>query len=177
MALIDMIQQKAFLGAEFATWLWFRSEGDDGAVEIDKGKSCGVVFEKNLVLESEAGHAVASTLKGETPAQAPEAAAALMAGKKVKRAKIALTVENTTWELTLNAETFDWTGLKIDTPPSLPFDEAVPIRLNALEEFQRIFSQLFSRFLDVRLDRDAWKKELGRIHQWVLSKNETPDEE
>ena len=28
MGILELIQQKAFLGREFLTWLWFRAEGD-----------------------------------------------------------------------------------------------------------------------------------------------------
>ena len=176
MALIDMIDQKAFLGAEFATWLWYRSERENPELDIEGVGACEVVFEKDLVLAGEAGQATASTLRGETPSLAPEAVAALLAGKKTKRARITLTVEHTPWQLTLNAETFDWGGLKIDTPPSLPFEETVPIRINALEEFQRIFSGLYSAFLDIRLNEARWAAEIGAIHAWVLAK-EKPREE
>jgi hypothetical protein len=177
MALIDLIDQKAFLGTEFVTWLWFRSEQENPEHDIEGIGDCEVFFEKDLVLASEAGQATASTLRGETPSLAPEAVAALLAGKKVKRARVILTAENTTWQLTLNAETFDWGGLKIDTPPSLPFEEAVPIRMNALEVFQRIFDGLYSAFLDTRLDEKTWATELEAIHAWVLARESPAEEE
>ena len=121
MSLVENIQQKSFLGAEFATWLWYRSETADGRIDLPGGRSCEVAFERDIVLTSEGGEAVASALKGETPAFSPEAATALHSGKKIKRARLRIVVEDTTWELTLNAENFDWSGLKIDTPaePSL----------------------------------------------------------
>lgn len=170
-----MIQQKTFLGTEFVTWLWHRSELENPAIDLG-GEMCEIMFEKDLVLASEAGQAVASTLKGESPSLAPEAVAALMAGKKVKRAKLTLTMEHTVWTVSLNAETLDWGGLKIEVPPSLPFDEAVPIRLNALEEFQRIFTMLYSHYLDLRLDEEAWEKEEEAIREWVSAK-EKPEME
>jgi hypothetical protein len=177
MALLDMIQQKAFLGSEFLTWLWYRSEQEDGSIEIEPGQPCEISFEKDLVLASEAGQAVASSLKGESPSLAPEAVAALMAGKKVKRARVSLTCNHTHWEVVLNGETFDWSGVKIDTPPSLPFVESVPIRLNAVEEFARIFDLLFSKFLDVRLSSDTWRPEVEAMRAWVESKAAGPGDE
>jgi len=171
MALIDMIQQKGFLGPEFVTYLWYRSELDDPTLELEGAETCEVVFEKDLVLTGEAGQATASTLKGESPSLAPEAAAALLAGKKVKRARLSLMAGHSTWEVTLNAQTFDWSGLKIDTPPSLPFTEATPARLNALEEFHRVFSLLYSRFLDLRLDAKRWREEIEAIRGWISSRS------
>jgi recombination associated protein RdgC len=173
-ALIDSIEQKSFLGAEFATWLWFRSETGGGTVDLGEGKSCFIDFEKDLVLTSDAGEALASALRGEAPSLAPEATAALLAGKKVQRAKIRITLDGAPWEMTLDAERFDWRGLKIDTPPTLPFDEAVALRLAALEEFHGLFDRLFSRFLNARLDSDAWEAEADGMRRWILGRSQTP---
>jgi recombination associated protein RdgC len=174
---VDQIQQKTFLGTEFATWLWFRSEQKDPTIQLDGGETCEVVFEKDLILASEAGQAVASALKGESPSLAPEAVAALMAGKKVKRAKVSLVSGNQNWTFTLNGETFDWSSLKMELPPSLPFDEAVPVRLNALEEFHRLFSLLFETFLRLRLDSEDWGEAVDEMRDWVASKGRSEEDE
>jgi hypothetical protein len=172
-----MIGEKSFLGMEFVTWLWRKSEAGDGVVELPKRGPVEVAFEKDLLLTSEAGESQNSAFKGDTPTLAPEAATALMAGKKVKRARIRLIVEGVNYELSLNGESFDWSGLKIDTPPSLPFNEAVPLRLAALEEFQNLFSALFDHFLELRLDEDAWETELETMRKWVKGKTRGPEEE
>jgi hypothetical protein len=177
MALLDMMEEKSFLGPEFATWLWYRSEQKEGAISLPDGKSCEVGFEKDLVLASPAGEALNSALRGDAPSLAPEAAAALAAGKKVKRARIRLTAKEVTYELVLNAETLDWTGLKIETPPSLPFEEAVPLRLTALDEFAELFEALFAAFLDLRLDPDRWAGEVKRVRKWIAAKVERTEED
>ena len=171
-ALLDNIEQKSFLGSEFVTWLWFQSEREGGAVELDEDKPCLVEFEKDLVLSSEAGDAQSSTLRGEAPTLAPEATAALAAGKKVKRARVRLTFGDAAWEAVLDAENFDWRGLKIDVPPSLPFNESLPLRLAVLQEFHSVFDRLFGRFLDVRLDPDGWEAELGAMREWIAERGE-----
>ncbi len=173
---VDQIQQKVFLGTEFATWLWFSSEQKDPTITLPDGETCEVVFEKDLILASEAGQAVASALKGESPSLAPEAVAALMAGKKVKRAKVSLVSGNMHWTFTLNGETFDWGSLKMEIPPSLPFDEVVPVRLNALEEFHRLFALLFDKFLSIRLDPDQWDELVIKMREWIGSKGQEESE-
>jgi len=171
MAVLERIQQKSFLGAEFATWLWYRAEEHDGAVDAGGGKSCRVEFESDLTLTSDYGEATASALRGDAPTLSPEAAAALAAGKKVRRARVRVTWENFTWILTLNALTFDWGGLRVEVPPSLPFEEALPLRLRSVEEFHRVFALLYGRFLDVRLDAEEWRAEEKRMREWVASKS------
>ena len=172
MALLEMMEEKGFLGPEFATWLWYRSEQKGSSVALAGGKSCEVSFEKDLVLTGLAGEALNSAFRGETPSLAPEAAAALAAGQKVKRARVRLGAKDVSYELVLNAANLDWTGLKIDTPPSLGFDEAVPLRLAALEEFADLFDSVFAAFMDLRLDHDRWTAEVKRIRKWIAGKTE-----
>ena len=138
-----------------------------------QARPCEVAFEKDLLL-SGGFRRIPSPARSKAmpPSMAPEAAAALAAGKKVKRAKIRITLDDTPWILTLNGENFDWGSLRIEMPPSLPFVEAVPLRLKALEEFQQVFSKLFDHFLSVRLMEDKWPKELKKMKAWVVSKCE-----
>jgi hypothetical protein len=172
MSLVEMIQQKSFLGSEFATYLWYRSEGRERAMDLGDGRKCEVVFEKDLVLTSEWGETLAGTFRGDAPTLSPEAAAALAAGKKVKRARMTFAVGEATYGLVLNAESFDWSGLKLEAPPSISFDEAVPLRLAALDQFHDVFERLYGAFLDLRLDTERWAKELKAIRKWVREKNE-----
>lgn len=176
MALLERIQEKKFLGTEFATWLWYRSETGDGTLPLGAGRSCQVEFEKDLVLAGEAGEALASSLKGDTPTQAPEAGTALAAGKKVRRARLRVTADNVNYELALNGETFDFGSLKVEVPPSLPFAEAVPLRLSALGEFETVFSALFEAFIKLRLDEENWPAEARKVRDWVEAKTGTRQE-
>jgi hypothetical protein len=173
-----MIEDKNFLGAEFATWLWYYSETKEGKFELKDNRTCQIDFEKDLVLRADAGEVLNSALRGDAPSLAPEAAAALAAGKTVRRARVSFAMGNMTWQFTLNAETFDFGGLKLDTPPSLPFEEGTALRLSALQEFHDVFSELYHLFLDLRLDTDAWKAEERHIRAWVKRKQKgEPTEE
>ena len=72
MPLLEMIQDKAFLGTEFATYLWYRSEtAEDGTLALADGKTCEIGFEKDLLLSGPpAGEAQNSAMRGETPSLA-----------------------------------------------------------------------------------------------------------
>lgn len=177
MSLLEQIKEKAFLGTEFVTWLWYHSESGEGAVPLLQGGECELSFSQDLLLVGDSPEAENSALKGGAPSLAPEAATALAAGKKVRRAKIHFTRDQVLYSLAVNGETFDWSGLKIDVPPSLPFEEAVPLRLNALEDFHRIFAGLFETYLNIRLDPEKWEPEVQRIRAWVREKDEREDRE
>ena len=50
MDLVDLIAEKRFLGQEFLTWLWWKSEERGGSVEVAGRGDVGVVFEKHMLL-------------------------------------------------------------------------------------------------------------------------------
>ena len=51
MDLVDLIQEKRFLGQEFLAWLWYKSEERGGSVELPGIGDVMVVFEKHMLLE------------------------------------------------------------------------------------------------------------------------------
>jgi hypothetical protein len=58
MDLVDIISGKKFLGQEFLTWLWYKSEERGGAVMLPGIGDIQVVFEKHMLLESGAGESL-----------------------------------------------------------------------------------------------------------------------
>jgi hypothetical protein len=168
--LLELIEQKSFLGPEFLTWLWHRSELENGRIELESDDPVEVVFEDAMMLEAEIGHATVQTLRGEAPGASAESRAALMEGKKVKRAKLHLTQGEMEWTFTLRADTFDFSGVRIPAPKGLPFEEGVSLRLQAVERLFALVDRLYAAFLAIRLDPQAWDAELARIHKWVEDK-------
>jgi len=168
--LLELIEQKAFLGNEFLTWLWRRSEIDNGRIELPDEDPIEVALVDALTLEAEHGEAVQETLRGEAPGASPEARAALVEGKKVKRAKIHLAQGEMDWTFALRGETFDFSGIRAPAPKGLPFEEGVSLRLQAVERLFALIDRLYEAFLALRLDPDEWANELRVIRQWVESK-------
>ena len=41
MDLVDLIESHRFLGSEYLTWLWFRSEMHDGMIAVGDGPAPG----------------------------------------------------------------------------------------------------------------------------------------
>lgn len=169
MGVLELIQQKSFIGREFLTWLWYRSERD-GHVKIHGGNSVNVEILGPILLDAQYGDARASTLKGESPATSPEAHTALLEGKKLRRARLKLEREGVEWVLTLDGETFNITGLAIPNPGRMPFEDLLAMRGDMMLEFERAFSQLFEEFLHLRLQPKPWAKEIETIQEWVRDK-------
>jgi len=169
MARAELIGQKAFLGREFLTWLWYRSE-EDPRIELTSGKSCEVEFGEQLMLEAGYGDARSSLLRGESPAASPEAAAALIQGKKVRRARVKLNHDGTEFAATLDGDSLAISSLKMPAAGKLPFDEVIQLRLEYASEFDAVVESLFLYFLEIRLNEEQWKAELKTIHKWAKNR-------
>ncbi|MCX7013212.1 MAG: hypothetical protein NTW86_11755 [Candidatus Sumerlaeota bacterium] len=167
MGLLERIEQKAFLGAEFLTWLWLRTECDQAPIELEGEDSVDVAFENTMALEAEYGEATAQTLRGAAPGASAEARAALLEGKIVKRAKLHLTQGEMEWAFTLRGETFDFSAIRVPAPKGLPFDENVSLRMEAVERLFALVDKLYAAFLAIRLDADSWGAELARLRKWA----------
>ena len=170
MGLLELIEQKAFLGTEFLTWLWRQSELRDGRIDLGDEPPLEVALEDTLTLEAPYGEATVQVLRGEAPGRSPEARAALIEGKKAQRAKLRLSQGEMQWTLTLRADTFDFSGIRIPAPKGLPFEEGVSLRLQAAEALLALMDKLFAAFLAVRLDPQAWPRELKSIRGWIAPK-------
>lgn len=169
MGVLELIQQKSFMGKEFLTWLWFRAERD-GKVEPYKAKPVTVEVLGPILLDAAYGDARASTLKGDSPATAPEARTALLEGKKLKKAKFKWTREEAEWIFTIDGETFNISGLNVPNPGKLPFEDMMTLRLEMVREFDGVLQELLEMFLTLRLDTREWQEEIGSIHEWVRTK-------
>lgn len=169
MGMLELIQQKAFIGKEFLTWLWFRAERD-GKLDVLKQKPIQVEMMGPIMLEAAYGDARSSTLKGDSPATAPEAGTALLEGKKLRKTKLKLTRDSAEWMLALDGETFHFSGLNIPSPGKMPFEDAMALRMEMLLEFEQVLAGLFETFMTLRMDKKEWEPELREIQTWVRGK-------
>ena len=165
MGVLELIQQKAFLGTEFLTWLWARSQMEQGAIDLGDEDAVEVEFEKTITFEAHYGEATVQSLKGEAPGAAAEARAAVLEGKTVKRAKIKLIQGEMEWTFSLRGDTFDFGSIAIPAPKGLPFEEGTGLRLDAVARLFSLMDRLFDTFLQIRLDDEAWATELTQIRQ------------
>ena len=66
MDFLDILREKAFLGREFLTWLWFKSEQTGGGIELPGQKVIEVIFLDRMTLDlSDAETPQTVSLKGE----------------------------------------------------------------------------------------------------------------
>jgi hypothetical protein len=173
MDFLDILKDKAFLGREFLTWLWYKSDQTGGSIETSDGKTVEVFFLDRMtldLLDTETPQTV--TLKGEQ-SELREGLAALREGKKIEEARISLNSGENDFTMTIKGTWFSFGGFK--TPPILPSSESADDedpeggfleKVYLVEEGMDMVDSLFGRFLKLRISSD-WDAELLQLKRWV----------
>jgi hypothetical protein len=159
----------SFIGREFLTWLWFVTEKGGPTIQIDGVGAVVVTFTKRLQLSSLGAMREDSTVVSEAPSLADEARTALKTGKKVAKASLMLDLDERHFELTVDATTFAFTGVKL--PTMTKDDEAIRLadRLAALDEMEAIIDGLYLRFGQLRKDDKGWYETRVQLHEWITT--------
>ncbi len=153
-------------GMDFLTWLWFFFEARGGTLMWGR-ETAGVMIQGPLTLFMEGQGAHVTVLRNGEPLIASEAKTAMLGGKKLKRARVVITIGEETFTASVDGDTFVLRAVK------LPKVEAVdPIsqfegRMISLAKFRDMFLHLYGRFLDERIDPAKWKETQKEIHQWL----------
>lgn len=155
----------AFLGAEFLTWLWYRSEQQGGVFELPSGEEASLVFNDYAALAAEEGEQ--SILKKGSPHRSPEARSALGAGKLVRAARLEVALGERLYALTVAGDTLDVRSVRYPKlEEATPADREVE-SLAAMDEVAAIVDGLYARFLEVRAG-EAWlAREVPAMEAWV----------
>lgn len=159
------------LGQEFLTWMWFRSEQNNGQWQTTDGVSFGLTLEGRVMVQSGEGDYLQSAVCSGPGAEMHEAKSGLLRGKKVHQAKLRMEEDGHGWQVSVKAEDFSTAGFK--TPkvefrleegqdPDGPFLE----KMYLLERALLFFDQMFLQFLKLRFSPD-WQEELEMMRNWV----------
>jgi len=175
MDLVDLIEEKRFLGQEFLTWLWFKSDERGGAVFVPSlGSDVGVVFEKHMLLEYGEGEAFEKVIVRGLTTELKEARTGLAMGKKLEQARIRLVRDDHEFHFTFRASRMEYASVRLPKTASPAEEEEGPDAMagriidqaSLFETVAKTMDQLFKMFLTVRLGPD-WAAELAAIQRWV----------
>ncbi len=176
MDLVDIIAEKRFLGQEFLTWLWWKSEERGGSVSVD-GRDISVVFEKHMLLEVGEGEQTEKIVCTGLQAELREARTGLQMGKKLEQARIVIGQGQHEYACTLTGSLLEFRNVKLPTSGDSEFasmenpeeqEGAILERVFLIEELTRIVDGLLKTFLELRTSA-SWPEELARIRRWVGS--------
>jgi len=162
----------SFLGMEFLSWLWFKSEERGGTILLPGRGDMGLIFVRKIVLVSGEGeYAETVTCQG-IHADLREGKAALREGKKIREARLRVDLGSEQWEFTLKADTFRYQSLRL--PVTVDFsDEEEGREGRLLERIQLVetllgtMEKLFQHFLTLRLSPSWDREEQAGIRKWL----------
>lgn len=158
-------------GLDFLMWLWFVAEARGGRLQISDVGDIDVMIEGPLVFVGKGGGAHQIGLKNGQPMLASETKAALLAGKKLRRAKVTLAHGEDIYSFTLDAIPFAFRSLKLpDGEKKLDPISRFQDRMDKLDFFQRAFLGFYDRFLAERRDHKRWSATIAEIHTWATSR-------
>ncbi len=167
--LFDKIEKTRHFGELFLIWLWYHADIDESMFRLSDGSLLSLVFDNQMTLEVKLAEAERATLSGGSPAASREAHEALRQGKFVSHAKIRVERDEKEWIFVLNAHSLALSGLKIPALMTKESDEKLFERQYLIEEIDSLIRGLYERFLTIRLDENAWKKESKALSAWIFS--------
>jgi len=174
MDLVDLIQEKRFLGQEFLAWLWYKSEERGGSVEVPGRGDVQVVFEKHMLLEYGEGEAHEKVICRGLLTELKEARAGLALAKKPEQARIRLAWSEHEFSLTLTAATFEFRNIRLPKTAGANEDDGraeslegrILERIALIEQLTRLVDDLFRMFINIRAST-LWSEELVKIRAWI----------
>lgn len=176
MDLLDLIEEKRFLGQEFLIWLWCSSEERGGSVSLLDRSELTVIFEKHMLLECGEGAECEKLVCRGQMTELREARAGLALGKRPEQARLKIIREEREYSFTLSAATLEFRSMKL--PATAGADDSgddraglegqILERVSLIEEGIELVNSLFRRFLLIRAS-DEWSKELTKLRQWINS--------
>ncbi|HHO49262.1 MAG TPA: hypothetical protein ENN06_12575 [Desulfobacteraceae bacterium] len=174
MDLVDLIQEKRFVGQEFLAWLWYKSEERGGSVALPGTGDILVVFEKHMLLEFGEGESNEKVICRGLQTELKEARAGLLMGKKPEQARIRLARGDYEYSVTLTAATLEFRNVRVpktvaaadegDDPESL--EGRILERLALFEDLSGLVNDLFRMFIQIRTS-DDWLAELEKVRRWI----------
>ena len=148
------------------TWVLWRSESSEPLCEVEE-LPLSVLFTGKLLLRAAAGEVTEVAVKGVSAPYSAIVRQALEKGILVHGARLQLNHGEQTFEVTLDAEFFDFKSAKL---PQLLQEEEAEQRIERLElvgRLGRLVDALISEFTAVRLS-PGWKKTVvPQIRQWL----------
>ncbi len=155
------------IGRDFLTWLLYYCE-KIGKTTIGHNDFDAMIEAPLLLADVGDAHGSGeATIKnGDSPLRSAEVKAALSVGKKIKKAKIALTRDdNSIWSGTFDADNFAFGSFKLPESEEMNHDEIFADRIRALGDFREAWIEYFKIFAKAMLE--DFENTQNQLRQWV----------
>ena len=161
------------IGRDFLTWLWFYSE-TEGKIEHEQFGSFDIMIEGPLTFAyaSESQGAGETVLKkGDFPQRSAEAKAALLSGKKLKKAKVTITRNGDAWSGNFDADKFAFGSLNLPDGEAQDDEGRFEERMQSLVVLEQALETYFNFFAD-KLSASDFNEYQTKIQKWALDREE-----
>lgn len=183
MDLVDLIAEKRFVGQEFLTWLWYKSEERGGSIELPGYGDIIVVFEKHMLLEFGEGESNEKCICSGLQTELQEARTGLKMGKKLEQARMQLIKGDYEYNFTLAGALMEFRNVKLPKTAGTEHEDDNPESVEGMilertflfDELVRTVNDLFRLFLERRIG-DQWREELAHIRAWIHGQSGTSGE-
>lgn len=158
----------AHLASEFFVWLWWRSEQQEGRVDLPEPIGPVTVWvDDRLAFRRPDDTKVTAVITGESPSNTLEARAALAGGKVVQELRFGLRRDDREFTATLKAPGLGIGQLKLPQVLSESAADAIRDRVFLYEEFAMVVGGLLTTFAEARTG-DAWRSTLlPELREWL----------
>jgi len=164
-----------FIGNEFLLWLWWRCERDEGVVDTAEAGSVALAVERSLDMQCAWDATGKQSLTADGVARAPEARVGLKNGKWPRKAGLIVAAGGEQFELTLQADRFILTGVKVEKPEEDIGSprELVEHRLGQVRTLDEALVGVYDAFLRERT-ASGWTTRRDRIGAWMRGRSSSP---
>lgn len=163
------------LGRDFLTWVWYFIEEEGARFTCDELGDFFINIEAPVTFSTdpEPRDALESMVrKGGT--RCAEARAAMIAGRKLRRAKFTISEpvkegkeESRSWTFVLDADTFSFRGVSLPSGEKLEPHSAFQERMYFINTLREAINRLFEMFLEEICDEARMKALAKRLNEWV----------
>ncbi|MBK8975202.1 MAG: hypothetical protein IPM29_04710 [Planctomycetes bacterium] len=161
----------AFLGEEFLTWLWFRTETEGGEFELGAGRVAAVSFDDLLEFAPLDDDETEHTLRKGMPTRSVEARAALRTGHRLRRARLVVAHGQLVWQLVLDGASMQPRSVRLpeDDEEAESMEERSRERAANFLLLNELLGLLYREFLRIRLRPDYLGSDAERQARWMAS--------
>jgi hypothetical protein len=170
MDVLERMTQTEFLGREFLTWLWFKSEAQGGTFDLPDIGNVEIWIDDRVTLKSDADQAPETVVCSGENSDLREARFALAENKKVAQARFRMTIGEEEWSFSLESAGLNVKSMK---PPKVVADVREDPDGLFFERFKLVelavsaLDALFLSFVNLRIS-DAWDtREVPAMANWI----------
>lgn len=164
MDVMEKVEKTEPIIRDFLIWLWFKSETNDGIIDLGDDGHAEIRFSGKITLETDADEPKESvTCSGDHP-RLKEARFALTENKKVTKAAMTLILGDDEYAFSLDSQ---WMNYKVvqddhDDPDGLFYE-----KIGLMERAVTTMDKVYMAFIHLRIS-DKWdKEELPALKKWV----------